>query len=218
MQHLSLFIASLGFLLIHFVSATNIRALVVKKWGMNAWMSLFSVASLGFFVWMVVEYMAADQSEVLWLMPAWWLWVNAVLMFVGLSFIVLGNIPDKAARLGKGVFAITRHPTNWGMAIFAAGHMVSNGSVEAQLFWGSLLGTGIIGSYLLDKRKLKNGGERWVKSPKNSSWLPFWAIITGRTKLKISDFKLMPVTVAVLVFIVAMFVHVRVYGSFLLPL
>lgn len=218
MQYLSLFIASLGFLLIHFVSATNIRTVVVEKWGMNAWMSLFSVVSLGFFVWMVIEYMRAGQYEILWVLPIWWLWVNVVLMFVAIFFIIMGNIPDKAARLGKGVFAITRHPTNWGMAIFAAAHMASNGSVEAQLFWGSLLGTGVIGSYFLDKRKLKSGEERWVKSPENSSWLPFWAIITGRAKLRVADFKLMPVMIAVLVFIVAMFVHVRVFGSFLLPL
>ena len=218
MQHLSLFIASLGFLLIHFVSATNIRELLVKKWGQNAWMIIFSVLSMGFFVWMVIAYLGADGEENLWAVPTWWLWINAILMFMGLGFVILGNIPDKDARLGKGIFAITRHPTNWGMALFAFAHMVSNPSVEAQLFWGSIVGAGVIGSYFLDKRKIKTGSERWNKAPENSSWLPFWAMINGRATLAAEDFKLLPVAVAVTVFFVAMIIHVAVFGTYILPL
>lgn len=218
MQYLSLFTASLGFLVIHFVSATNLRQNTVEKFGLGAWKASFSLLSLVFFVWMVVEYMATERLENLWTMPAWWLWVNAALMFVAIFFIILGNIPDKDARLGKGVFAMTRHPTNWGMAIFSIAHMVSNGSVEAQLFWGSLLGTGVIGSYFLDKRKIKTGSERWQNAPQNSSWLPFWALIGGRTTIAFEDFKLMPVVVAVTVFFVAMIVHVGVFRTYILPL
>lgn len=218
MQYSSLFIASLGFLLIHFVSATNVRETVIAKYGQNAWMILFSLLSLGFFVWMVVEYMGADRVEDLWLVPTGWLWTNAVLMFMAIGFVILGNMPDKNARLGKGIFAITRHPSNWGIAIFAFAHMVGNPSVEAQLFWGSIAGTGVIGSYLLDKRKLKTGGERWEKSPENSSWLPFLAMIKGRTTLAAEDFKLLPVAVAVALFFVAMIIHVAFFGTYILPL
>lgn len=218
MSYLSLLIASLGFLLIHFVSATNIRQNIVDKWGVNAWMIIFSLLSLGFFSWMVYEYMVAEAVESLWVLPQWWLWGNAVLMFAAIFLIILGNIPDKDARLGKGVFAITRHPTNWGMALFAAAHMASNGSIEAQLFWGSIMGTGVIGSYFLDKRKIATGSERWQKAPQNSSWLPFWAVITGRATLAFDDFKPMPVMVAVAVFFVAAIVHVAIFKSHVLPL
>lgn len=214
----SLILASLGFLLIHFVSATNIREIIVQKWGENTWMMTFSVLSLGFFSWMVFEFMQAEPSGRLWYVPEWWLWVNAVLMFVALTAIILGNIPDKDARLGKGIFAITRHPTNWGMAIFAIAHMITNGSIAAIYFWGSIAGTGIIGSYFLDKRKIKTGAKRWQDAPQNSSWLPFLAIIQGKTKLKFADFKPMPVMVSVAVFFVAAIVHVAGFGSYLLPL
>lgn len=149
----SLILASMGFLLIHFVSATHLREIVVQSWGVGAWMGLFSLLSLGFFSWMVVEYMQADQLDKLWYLPLWWLWVNAILMFIAMFFIIMGNVPDKDARLGKGIFAITRHPSNWGIAIFAATHLISNGSFEAMLFWGSIMSTGIIGSFFLDKKK-----------------------------------------------------------------
>lgn len=218
MLYMSLFLSSLGFLLIHFVSATNIRENFIAKYGANVWMSTFSVISLAFFTWMVVEYMIADAVEPLWVMPNWWLWINAVLMFVALFLILLGNIPDKDARLGKGVFAITRHPTNWGLALFSATHMITAASVVALLFWGSILGTGIIGSYFLDKRKIATGSERWKNAPKNSSWLPFLAIIQGKTQLNFDDFKPMPVMVSVAVFFVAAIVHVGVFGTYLLPL
>ena len=218
MQYMSLFIASLGFLVIHFVSVTNLREMVIKKYGQNVWMILFSLLSLGFFVWMVIEYLGAEAVEDLWVTPSWWLWINAILIFMGLGLVILSNIPDKDARLGKGVFAITRHPTNWGMALFAFAHMVSNPSVEAQLFWGAIVGTGVIGSYLLDIRKIKTGGERWAKSPENSSWLPFWALLKGRTVIAAEDFKLLPVAIAVTVFFVAMIVHVAFFGTYILPL
>lgn len=218
MPYLSLALASLGFLLIHFVSATNLRAKFIEKYSINVWMSTFSVVSMCLFVWMVIEYMNDESAETLWVMPSWWLWVNAVLMFAALFFIIMSNIPDKDARLGKGIFAITRHPTNWGMAIFAAAHMLTNGSVEAQLFWGSLLGTAIVGSYFLDKRKTATGEKRWLEAPKNSSWLPFLAIIQGKAKLKFDDFKPLPVMASVAVFFIAAIVHVGIFGTYLLPL
>lgn len=218
MENMSLLIASLGFLLLHFVSATNIRAAMVKKYGLGAWMGIFSLFSLGLFSWMTYEYLLADRFEDLWVLPSYWLWINAVLMFVAFAFIVLGNIPDKDAKLGKGIFAITRHPSNWGVSIFALSHMITNGSIEAQLYWGALCGAGIIGSYFLDKRKIREGSERWQISAKNSSWLPFWAIYKGRASLAYEDFKLVPVIGAVSFWFLAMIVHVGFFGTYILPL
>lgn len=219
MEYQSLLIASLGFLIIHFVSATGLRAGIVKKWGLGAWMGLFSLASLVFFSWMVYAYMNAAPAAPLWVMPLWWLWVNALLMFVALFFIIMGNVPDENARLGKGIFAITRHPSNWGIAIFAATHLVSNGSLAGVMLWGSIMGVGIIGSYFLDKRKTADGGaERWVNSLENSSWLPFWALITGKTTMSFDEFRPLSVMIAVAVFFVAAIVHVAVFRTYILPL
>lgn len=219
MEYQSLLIASFGFLIIHFVSATNLRVGIVKKWGMNAWMGLFSLVSLTFFCWMVYSYMIADTSAKLWVMPLWWLWVNALLMFMALFFVIMGNVPDKNARLGKGIFSITRHPSNWGIAIFCIAHLVSNGSVAGLVFWGSIAGVGIFGSYFLDKRKTTTGGEeRWVNSLKNSSWLPFWALVKGKTEISFDDFKPSAVMISVAVFFVAAIVHVAVFKTYILPL
>lgn len=219
MPYTSLFIASLGFLLIHFVSATKLRANIVNKWGMKVWMSLFSLVSMIFFVWVIYEYVIVDEAEKLWTMPLWWLWVNALLMFMAVFFIILGNVPDSNARLGKGIFAITRHPSNWGIGIFAVAHLITNGSLPGLIFWSAIAGTGIIGSYFLDKRKTATGGqERWINSLKNSSWLPFWALITRKTTISFEDFKPMSVMIAVAVFFVAAIVHLVAFKTYILPL
>lgn len=218
MEHSALFLASLGFLLLNLVSATNIRAKMVSKFGLGAWLGLFSLSSLGLFSWMTYEYLQADRIEDLWVMPNFWLWINAGLMFVSIVFIVLGNFPDKDAKLGKGIFAITRHPSNWGVSLFALSHMITNGSIEAQFYWGALLGAGIMGSYFLDKRKTTEGSERWQNAPKNSSWLPFWALVKGRARLTYEDFKLVPVFAAVSGWFLAMIVHVGFFGTYILPL
>ncbi|NRA87209.1 MAG: hypothetical protein HRU28_07400 [Rhizobiales bacterium] len=232
MQYISLFIASFGFMALHFVSASNIRAKVITKFGEIAWLSLFSILSLVFFIWMVVEYIAAERVEDLWQMPLWWLWVNAALMFISLTLILLGYISKnpaigesnltkhalKGKHLGKGIFAITRHPAMWGVAILSAAHMLTNGSIEAQMFFGSLLGTAVIGSYLQDKRKARNHGEEWAQYATKTSWLPFKALLSGRAKFRISDLKWWQIGLAIILWAGLLELHRGYYGAYVLPL
>lgn len=232
MQYLSLFLVSFGFMTMHFVSSTKIRSRFINRFGELAWLGLFSVLSIGFLGWMIFAYLTADRIEDLWQMPIWWLWVNAVLMFVSLTFILLGYISKnpaagetrltqyalKGKHLGKGVFAITRHPSMWGVAIMSFAHMVSNGSVEAQIFFGSLLGTAIIGSYLQDKRKARDFGDDWAQYAAKTSWLPFKAMIEGRARFEFLDIKWWQITLTAMLWYGLYELHVRVFSAYLLPI
>ena len=75
------------------------------------------------------EFNIAPYGDKLWLVPDWWRWVQAVLIF---SFILMfGGLltPNPSTPAGRkalrdpnvadGIFAITRHPVMWGAAIWA---------------------------------------------------------------------------------------------------
>lgn len=218
MENPNLLIAALGFTLIHFVSITGLRAKVVGKYGLGAWLGPFAVLTLGFVSWMIYEFIYAEVTEELWYMPDWWLWVNAVLMLIILGFMIFSEWKVKVDRLGGGLLAVTRHPSNWGTAIFAALHMLTNSSVESLIFFGSFLLVGIFGSLFLDWRKTREGDEKWLELVAVTSWMPFLAIIQGRNKFRFKDFKWWQGVVLLVVWAAVIELHRGYFGKYILPL
>lgn len=218
MENSLLFIAALGFLTIHLSSATNIRASVIKKYGENTWMAIFAMLALGFFVWMSYEYFYAEVTEDLWYMPDWWLWVNAVIMLISMIFMIVGAIPAQSGKVGVGLRAITRHPSNWGTALFAATHMITNSNAESFMFFGSFLGVGVIGTYLLDRRKTREGDKKWLELVAVTSYMPFKAMIEGRAKFSFKDVIWWQWLIAVVAWALIIELHRGYFGKYIVPL
>lgn len=216
MENTNLIIAALGFTLIHFSSATNIRTTVINRAGMGAWMAGFALISLSFFGWMVYEYIYTEVTEELWYMPDWWLWIHALIMLITMVFMLWGGM--KANRIGGGLSAITRHPTNWGTTIFAASHMLVNSSVESLIFFGSLFTVGLVGTFLLDRRKTREAEPKWLALTAVTSWLPFVAILQGRNHFRFKDFKWWQWVVVVVAWLVIVEIHRGIFGKYILPL
>lgn len=218
MENSLLLIAAMGFFIIHLSSLTNIRALMIKKYGEARWMGLFAMLALGFFVWMCYEYIYAEVTEDLWYMPDWWLWVNAIIMLVSILFMVVGSIPAQSGKAGVGLRAITRHPANWGTALFAAAHMITNSNAESFMFFGAFLGVGIVGTYFLDKRKTREGDKKWLELVAVTSYLPFKAMIEGRAKFSFKDIVWWQWVIAIVAWALIIELHRGYFGKYILPL
>lgn len=216
MEISNLIFAATGFTLIHFLSITNLRATVVGKFGVGAWAGPFALTSLGFFSWMIYEFIYIEVTRDFWYVPDWYLWVHVFIMLIIMFLMVFGGM--KTNRIGGGLKAITRHPTNWGTSIFAASHMVVNSSVESLIFFGSLLAVGIVGTFLLDRRKTREGDAKWLELVAVTSWVPFLAILQGRNKLSAADFKWWHFAVVIVVWLVIMEIHRGFFGKYILPL
>ena len=187
---LTLILATLAFLALHVLPSTPLRAAAVRALGESVYQGLFSLASLGLLVWMVVAYKRAP-FEGLWtglrLVPLALVPVALVLLVCG----VLGRNPTAAGQAGalksdepaRGIVRVTRHPVMWAIMLWAAAHLLAIGSLQAVVFFGGLLLLAAAGTTLQDARKAKTYGEDWARFAARTSNLPFLAIAQGRNRL-----------------------------------
>jgi len=219
------------FVLLHVgISATGLRTRLVAWIGEGPYRGVFSVASLALLAWMVMGFraMRADPfdplNESLWWPPAW-LHGPAVAL-VGLGFLLgvagllspgptLAGFESRAlaqAEPARGVLRITRNPFLWGVAFWAAGHLLANGERWAVMLFGALGAMVLFGARSIDRKGVARDPEAWAKFEGATSNIPFVAIVQGRNKLVFSElwWRLL---VALLVFVIVGLVHRSLFGA-----
>ncbi|MFZ2030570.1 MAG: NnrU family protein [Vitreimonas sp.] len=219
------------FVLLHVgVSATGLRARIVARIGEGPYRGLFSVASLALLAWMVTGFraMRADPfdplNETLWWPPQGLHW--PAIVFVGLGFLLgvagllspgptLAGFESRAlaqAEPARGALRITRNPFLWGVALWAAGHLLANGERWAVMLFGALGAMVLFGARSIDRKGAGRNPEAWAKFEAATSNIPFAAIVQGRNKLVLSElwWRLL---VALLVFVIVALAHRTLFGA-----
>ena len=173
-DYLTLVSASILFVGSHFLMSHQLRAPLVRRFGANGFMLVYSFVSLATFVWMIFEFGRAPKAEgfwtvgeVVWVIASAITLVSAVL-FSG-SFIrnpSLPGVPDAlAAQTPSGVFKATRHPMMWGFALWGVGHILVAPRIDNFIFAGSLVFLALAGSKAQEIKKRRLMGGQW------ESWL-----------------------------------------------
>ncbi len=87
------------------------------------------------------------------------------------------------AMVGAGIFAITRHPVLWAIALWATGHALARGDLAAIILFGALAALTLIGMAHIDRRRraADDATFRWLDA--TTSAVPFRALIQGRAHL-----------------------------------
>ena len=178
----SLVLASLFFVAIHvFVSGTELRDRIASKIGERPYLGLFSLASLVGVVWMSWSYNDAPYLE-LWGSPAATRHLAALLLIPATFLVVCGLTTRNPTAVGAekavgqapvGIVKLTRHPFLWGVAIWAAAHMLANGDVASLVFFGSFFALAHIGPRLIDAKRARNDPEGWARFAAQTSATPF---------------------------------------------
>ena len=195
-----------AFVLIHVgISATGLRAVLVRTIGEGPYRAVFALASLALIVWLVRGFaqMRADPfdplNEALWAPPDWLRWPAYVLISLGLISIVVGVFTPgptlagyekrglAAAEPARGILRITRHPFLWGVALWSAGHLLVNGERFALMLFGALGLMVLFGTRSIDRKGRERDPEGWARFEQVSSNVPFAAISQGRNKLKLGE-------------------------------
>lgn len=217
--HLAL--ATLVFLATHFVASTPLRGPLVEAIGDKAYLGAYSLVSFVTIGWMGWAYVHAPFQPV-WQVPGVKLWPLVVMPFA-LILVVSGVMTKnpsavgqaaalKAADPARGMLRVTRHPVMWGIALWAAVHLVARGDLASLVFFGGFLVLALAGTALIDARKADTLGEEWAKFAAVTSNVPFSAIVEGRNHFAAGEIGAKRVLVGLAVYGLIIAIHPWLFG------
>jgi uncharacterized membrane protein len=228
----NLIAAAAAFLLLHLVvSGTRVRDAAISALGARPYLGLFSVASICLLIWLCIAYGGVwhDPAD-----KAYWhsspitRTVQLFIQLIAFLFIVTGLSTRSPTALGqegalddpeaaRGVLRITRHPFLWGVAIWAAGHIMVNGDVAGLILFGTMLVLALFGTVSIDAKRERALGDRWNAFAAKTSNIPFAAIAGGRQSLDIAEIGWVRLAAAVLTWAIILGAHPHVFGAVALP-
>ena len=217
--HLAL--ATLVFLATHFVSSTPVRGSLVEAMGEKAYLGAYSVVSFVTIGWMAWAYLRAPFLP-LWLVPGVKLWPLVVMPF-SLVLVASGVMTKNPSAVGqaaalkaddpaRGILRVTRHPVMWGIALWAAVHLVARGDVASLVFFGGFLVLALAGTALIDARKADTLGEEWARFAAVTSNVPFSAIVEGRNRFSAGEIGAKRVGTGVALYAIVLAAHPWLFG------
>jgi uncharacterized membrane protein len=215
-------LAAAVFLATHLVPSTPLRPGLVGMLGEKAYLGLYSLVSLVAIGWMIWAYVRAPYVR-------WWVgdefkvWA-VVLMPVSLVLIAAGVLSKNPSAvrqesvlrsLGepRGILRVTRHPIQWGIALWALLHLVARGDAASVIFFGGFALLSILGTVLIDARKNRAIGVDWQRFASVTSNLPFAAIIQGRNRFRFDEIGWKKVLIGLAAYLLLVFLHPYLFGA-----
>jgi uncharacterized membrane protein len=220
-------VAAAVFVLLHLlVSGTRLRDALTGAIGEGPYQGLFSLASVACLIWLIFAFgpaRTAADNQVFWSVTPLTRDVQLGLTLLAFLLIVPGlttpnptsvrqqGVLDKPDAI-RGMLRITRHPFLWGVAIWAAGHLMVHGDVAALLLFGSLFLLALFGTASIDAKRRRALGARWDAFAAKTSNLPFAAIVSRRQKLKIGEIGWWRLALAVVLWVAVLYAHPYAFG------
>lgn len=210
------------FIATHFIPSTPLRPGLVAALGEKGYLGLYSLVALATLGWMIWAYVKAPYER-LWVGDEFKVWA-LVLMPVAVVSIVAGGMtrnPSAVRQEGalasmgepRGILRITRHPIQWGIALWALLHLVVRGHTASLVFFGGFALLAILGTMLIDARKNRTLGENWRRFASNTSNFPFAAIVQGRNQFRFDEIGWKKVSIALAVYLALLLVHPWLFGA-----
>jgi uncharacterized membrane protein len=188
----NLILACAAFVGTHFLMSHPLRAPMVTRLGENGFRGVYSLISFATLAWVAYAFHMAPKGapcwpvdDVLWIVATALMWVASVLL-VG-SFSRNPALPDPNAarnltRPVEGVFAITRHPMMWGIALWGVAHILVMPTDANILLAGSIILLALGGAAGQDVKKARLMGNGWSLWVRQTSYVPFALPMTGRAR------------------------------------
>jgi len=216
-----LVLATAVFVATHFVPSTPLRPGLVAMLGEKGYLGCYSLVALAAIGWMIWTYIKAPYER-LWVGDEFRVWA-LVLMPVSLVSIVAGGMTrnpsavrqeSALATMGepRGILRVTRHPIQWGIALWALLHLVVRGDTASLVFFGGFALLSILGTLLIDARKNRTLGENWRRFASTTSNVPFAAIVQGRNQFRFEEIGWKKVLIGLAVYFVFLFLHPFLFG------
>lgn len=203
------------------MTSTPARQPLVEAIGERAYLGAYSAVSFVTLGWVAWAYGRAPVV-LLWEIPGVKLWPLVVMPFalVLLASGVMTRNPSAVGQAGalkteepvRGILRVTRHPVMWGIALWAAVHVLARGDAASLVFFGSFLVLALAGTRLIDARKADSLGEEWARFAAVTSNVPFTAIVEGRNRFSAGEIGAKRVGVGLALYALVTFLHPWLFG------
>ncbi|MFM9935124.1 MAG: NnrU family protein [Novosphingobium sp.] len=179
---LSLVLGVGAFVGTHLLLSHPLRAGLVRRFGAQGFLGIYSLVALVTFVWAVVAFDRVPSAPQLWDGQALVPWLLACLLTLVAAALFLASLMGNPAlagtdvsglstRLPKGVFKITRHPMMSAFALWGIAHILIAPSARTIILAGGVTALAVIGSRGQDAKKLALYGREWrVWMQRTSFW------------------------------------------------
>ncbi len=221
--------AGLFLLLSHFgMSSTPLRAALVARLGEGPYRGLYSLVAALALWWLIAAYADAPHRP-LWAPAPWQAWVPLAVLPAALLLVVAGLSTPNPTAAGqealltrgeppvRGVLRVTRNPFLWGVGLWALAHLVPNGDLASLILFGSLAVLALAGAALIDAKLARRLGPAWDRYARQTSNLPFAAILAGRQTFAGREIGWWRVAVALLLYAGLLHLHRPLFGVSPLP-
>lgn len=207
----------------HFLlSAPPIRRPLVRVLGEWPFLGLYSVVALVLFVWVLLAYGAAPVVPV-WTPPTALRHVSLSVMPFACILLVAGVTTsnpslagvDSGAIAGRGpigILKITRHPVMWGIGLWGIAHLLANGDAGGMILFGGMTVLALGGALAIDAKKRVALGDAWETYCAQTSYLPFGAVLSGRTRVGLGEIGYARLALGVVLYGVLLAVHGSLFG------
>jgi len=128
------------------------RMLLQGRLGPNRYRGLFSMISMLGFILIIIGMGRAPHVSV-WEAPDWGYQATALMMFPALYSL-------SASFLNSRLAMLTAHPMLWGMTLWSAGHLLSNGDLASMLLFGSFACYSLFDMASANRRGARPKGKR----------------------------------------------------------
>ena len=206
------------------ISSSAVRERLINAVGEQPYRGIYSLVAAATLGPLIYEFARNKHAgPLLWYLRAvapirwlaWILMLVAFILFVG-SFIN-PNPAGMGAPAGSnephGILKITRHPSFVAFSLFGIAHILMNGWAGDVIFFGLFPALGIIGVMHHDARKIRELGESYRAFLAKTSFMPFTALTSGRTKWSSSDMPWAAIGAGAVLTIAIVALHPMIFGG-----
>ena len=205
------------------LSSTGLRGSLRDQLGERGFLVIYSLTAIVTFAWFLVAYSHAS-TIFLWPRYRWTALVPVTVMPLATILLIAGYTTPNPTAVGMersaraddpapGIMRVTRHPVMWALGLWALSHIAANGDVRSLLFFGMFAVLSLGGTVLIDNKKRLALGSDWSRFAEVTSNLPFAALVTGRTRLRLRDISLLRIVAGLLLYIVLYRAHGFIAGA-----
>lgn len=224
---INLLLAMACFLASHFLLSTApIRGRLVARLGERLFLGFYSLVAIWMLVWVGFAYGGAPYVGLWGRLPGLYA-LPLLVMPLAVLLLVAGYTsrnptavqphPVPPGWKAKGVLAITRHPILWAIGLWALAHLAAKGDVASLIFFGGIAFLALVGTLVIDAKKRRAWGDRWAIFAAGTSNLPFVAMAERRAKLKLVHLGWWRIALALVLFLLLLWLHPLAIGGSPVP-